>query len=102
MITGNVPEKVPTETVSLVVNKIASPMVRSYLYLVVFLSGVVLAVFGKITAGQLSDWLLFVGTILGVGSSGLAIANRPVGIQSRPDFIHPDAISESNEEVNNG
>lgn len=93
MTTSKVPS-VPTETVSLVVNKLFGPTVRAVIYVLLFVIGVVLLVWGKISSGQLSEWLLFAGTILGVGSSGLAVANRPQKIQSRPELISPDAHQE--------
>lgn len=67
----------PTENVSIVIDKLFSPTIRFALYVVAFVTIAVLVILGLISEGQAAMWLFFAGSILGIGTSGLAVLNHP-------------------------
>lgn len=67
----------PTENVSVVVDKLLPPKARFILYVLAFVAIAVLLVLGFISEDQAATWLFFAGSILGIGGTGLAALNRP-------------------------
>lgn len=65
------------QEVSLVLDKVMSRKARTIAYAVCLSACAVLVVLGIIDLDRANTWLWLAGTVLGIGSSGLALANRP-------------------------
>lgn len=66
-----------SDNVSEVKDKILPSTVRPWIYLCFGVAGLILIIVGVSTQDQVSEWLMFAGTILGIGGNGMATANWP-------------------------
>jgi hypothetical protein len=67
---------------SLVVDKVLPPKVRYWVYVVFCTALTVLAVIGKVTQTDADKWISLAGEVLGISGLGLAIANKPMPVDT--------------------
>jgi hypothetical protein len=66
----------PTD-ITVVIDKLLSPKVRTIIYVIAFIAVPVLGVVGWLSDEQVQRILWIVGLVLGFGSAGLSTANAP-------------------------
>lgn len=75
------PPSLPSDNVSYVIDKLFSSKVRFGIYAAAFLAAIVLVIIGVLSTDEADKWMFFAGNVLGIGTSGLALLNRPYPVE---------------------